>query len=87
DRLDQRGQPGVVVLVSAATGQVVATRTRKTPTEVDVGRLVRALTEAFGGSGGGRPEFAQGGLKDGGRARELVTKARDRTFLKEVLRS
>ena len=87
DRLDQDGRPGVVVLVSAVTGQVVGTRTRKTPAAVDVSRLVRALTEPFGGSGGGRPEFAQGGLKDGGPARDLVTMAQDRDFLSGLLPS
>ncbi len=87
DRLDEDARPGVVVLVSAITGQVVGTRTRKTPAAVDVGRLVRALTEAFGGSGGGRPEFAQGGLKDGGRAGDLVTMARDRAFLSGLIPS
>ncbi len=87
DRLDADRQPGVVVLASPATGQVVATRTRKTPAAVDVGRLVRSLTEAFGGSGGGRPEFAQGGLKDGGRVQDLIALARDRTFLERVIQS
>lgn len=86
DRLDAERQPGVVVLASPATGKVVATRTRRTPVAVDVGQLVRSLTEAFGGSGGGRPEFAQGGLKDGGRVHDLIALARDRAFLERMVR-
>jgi alanyl-tRNA synthetase len=87
DRLDAEQRPGVVVLASPATGRIVATRTRKTPVAVDVGRLVRSLTEAFGGSGGGRPEFAQGGLKDSSRVHDLIALARDRGFLERFVQS
>jgi alanyl-tRNA synthetase len=42
------------------------------------GDLVRAAAEIMGGRGGGRPDFAQGGVRDPGqrdRALELIREA------------
>ena len=56
--------PGyIVVLVSTATpALVVVARSEDRP--VQANQLLSALTARFGGRGGGRPEFAQGGGLD-----------------------
>jgi alanyl-tRNA synthetase len=55
-------QPGgVAVLFSTGSPRVVAAARDASAAHVDCGALVRALTERFGGKGGGRPELAQGG--------------------------
>lgn len=83
DVLHARGQRGVIVLGSDATGQVVASRTRDAA--IDVGRFIKNLAAEFGGSGGGRADFAQGGLKDARRVRELVEQGRRREFVEAQL--
>ena len=86
DAFDARGEPAVIVLASAPSGRLVAARTRRAVPPVDVGRFLRDLAHEFGGSGGGRPDMAQGGLKDPDRVAELLERARDRTFLEMVVR-
>jgi len=78
---DARGEPAVIVLASTSSGRLVASRTRAHPPAVDAGAFLRSLAAAFGGSGGGRADLAQGGLRDPGRVRELLERGRDRAFL------
>jgi alanyl-tRNA synthetase len=86
DAFDARGESAVVVLASVPSGRLVAARTRRIVPPVDAGRLLRGLAHEFGGSGGGRPDLAQGGLKDPHRVAELLARARDRTFLETAVR-
>jgi len=81
DAFDARGEPAMIVLGSATSGKLVAARTRKSPPPVDAARFLRDLTAQFGGSGGGRPDLAQGGLREPGRMRELLERGRDPGFL------
>ena len=54
-------QPGyVVVLVSASEPALVAIA-RSADVAVSAQQVLSALTSAFGGRGGGKPDFAQGG--------------------------
>ncbi|HET6948225.1 MAG TPA: alanine--tRNA ligase [bacterium] len=78
---DARREPAVIVLASTSSGRLVASRTRANPPAVDAGAFLRSLAAAFGGSGGGRADLAQGGLRDPGRVRELLERGRDRAFL------
>jgi alanyl-tRNA synthetase len=86
DAFDARGQAAVVVLASASSGRLVAARTRRAVPPIDAGRLLRSLAETFGGSAGGRPELAQGGLKEPERVADLLQRGRDLAFLEAVVR-
>ncbi len=57
---------GVVVLGSVIDDKVaiVAVVSRDLTAKVHAGKLVQALSQAVGGKGGGRPDFAQGGGTD-----------------------
>jgi alanyl-tRNA synthetase len=66
------------------TGAVVVTRTAAA-SSLDAGRLVRVLAAEFGGSGGGRPTFGQGGVGDASRIADLVRRGRDPAFLRSLL--
>jgi alanyl-tRNA synthetase len=81
DAFDARGEPAMIVLGSATSGKLVAARTRKSPPPVDAARFLRDLTAQFGGSGGGRPDLAQGGLREPERMGELLQRGRDPGFL------
>ena len=63
DQLRDKMGSGVVV-ITAAEGDRLAllvAATKDLKDKVHAGNLVKAATEAMGGSGGGRPDFAQGG--------------------------
>ncbi len=63
DQLRDKLQSGVVVL-TAVDGDRVAllvAATKDVGKAVHAGQIVKAATAAMGGSGGGRPDFAQGG--------------------------
>ena len=77
-------QDGVVLLVSADGGRVsmVMAATASLVKRVHAGQMLKAISPLLQGSGGGRPEFAQGGGKDPSgvpaalkRAEELVREA------------
>ncbi len=61
DLVEAKGCPAIVLLASAAgdRGAIVCKTTDGLP--VDAGSIVRTLTKAFGGGGGGTSTFAQGG--------------------------
>ncbi|RTE67032.1 alanine--tRNA ligase [Amphritea opalescens] len=66
DQLKNKLGSGVVVLATIADGKVslAAGVTKDLTGQVKAGDLVRNLTAALGGKGGGRPDFAQGGGTD-----------------------
>ena len=54
--------PGVIGLLAAASGgKLTVIFTRAADVDLHVGNLLRDSLRQFGGSGGGRPDFAQGG--------------------------
>ena len=58
-------QPGVIALVGARNGeQAIYVFGRSADGNANMGTLLRESTRAFGGKGGGRPDFAQGGGSD-----------------------
>lgn len=70
------GNPGVVALLACGVGgKGTAIFARSADVELHAGQLLRGLLPRFGGSGGGRPDFAQGGL-DGEHLAELIEVAR-----------
>ncbi|MBE9396075.1 alanine--tRNA ligase [Pontibacterium sp. N1Y112] len=66
DQLKNKLGSGVVVLATEADGKIslAAGVTKELSKQVKAGDLVRELTAALGGKGGGRPDFAQGGGTD-----------------------
>ena len=69
--------PGVVALLACGEeGKGTAIFARSADVELHAGQLLRSILPRFGGGGGGRPDFAQGGGVDGERLGELVEMAR-----------
>jgi len=66
----------VALLACGAEGKGTAIFARSGDVELHAGQLLRAVLPRFGGGGGGRPDFAQGGGVDGARLAELIQTAR-----------
>jgi alanyl-tRNA synthetase len=66
----------VLVVLTSSTSPVSIVIARGPGVEIDAGRLLKALTERFGGRGGGKPELAQGGGLDAAPG-DVLTAARD----------
>jgi alanyl-tRNA synthetase len=66
DRLRQRLGSGVVALGMPEDGKValIAGVTKDLTAKVHAGKLIQALAQKVGGSGGGRPDLAEAGGKD-----------------------
>ncbi len=77
DSLRDRLGSGVVVLASELDGKValVVAVSKDLTGRVHAGRLVKELAPLVGGSGGGRPDFAEAGGKDASRIDELLEAA------------
>ncbi|MBI4278360.1 MAG: hypothetical protein HY660_07870 [Armatimonadetes bacterium] len=63
----------VVIIGVSDGGKVVAARAAGV--EVDMGALVRRLCQAYGGTGGGRPEMAQGAIPEAALLDDLLVRA------------
>ncbi len=61
DLVEEKGRPAVVLLASAGGDHGIAVCKASDDVDVDAGSIVRSLTKAFGGGGGGTRTFAQGG--------------------------
>ena len=58
-------QPGVIALIGTHNGeQALYVFGRSADGNANMGTLLRESARAFGGKGGGRPDFAQGGGSD-----------------------
>lgn len=76
----------VVLLASTDHGQVavVMAASKGLSKRVHVGQMIKAIAPIMGGSGGGRPEFAQGGGKNAGKLPEVFKRAEH--LIREALR-
>ncbi|MFZ1756741.1 MAG: DHHA1 domain-containing protein [Caldilineaceae bacterium] len=69
--------PGVVALLACdVEGKGTALFARSADVELHAGQLLRTILPRFGGGGGGRPDFAQGGGVEGEKVEELIESAR-----------
>jgi alanyl-tRNA synthetase len=77
DSLRDKLGSGVVVVASEREGKValVASVTKDLVSRVRAGDLVKHLAPLVGGSGGGRPDFAEAGGKDAARIDSLLAEA------------
>jgi alanyl-tRNA synthetase len=84
DRHRDRIQSGVVVLAGSADGRVlvVVGVTPDLAKKIPAGKIVKQLAPIVGGGGGGRPDFAEAGGKDGSKIPELL--AASRTVVAEL---
>ncbi|MGH7721653.1 MAG: alanine--tRNA ligase [Candidatus Dormibacteria bacterium] len=78
DRLfaEQLGADGVAVVVGDAAFAVKVGPSAQR-SGIRAGDLVRSAAEVMGGRGGGRPDFAQGGVKDPARRQEALALIRE----------
>ncbi len=79
DNIRDRIRSGIVVASSAVNGQaaVVCMVTKDLKDRYNAGEIVKRLTALAGGSGGGRPDMAQGGTKDVGKLDSVLDKVYD----------
>jgi alanyl-tRNA synthetase len=77
DTLRDRLASGVVVLASDNDGKValVVAVSKDLTARIKAGNLVKLLAPIVGGTGGGRPDFAEAGGKDPGRIDEMLAMA------------
>jgi alanyl-tRNA synthetase len=70
---------GVVVLAAENDGkvQLLVSVTKDLTDRVKAGALVKELAPIVGGGGGGRPDFAEAGGKDGTKIDALLAKAEE----------
>lgn len=66
----------VALLATTGGGKLTAIFARSDDLDLHMGNLLRDSLRAFGGGGGGRPEFAQGGGIDPGQGQALLDQAR-----------
>jgi alanyl-tRNA synthetase len=79
DSLRDRLGSGIVVIASENDGKValVVSVTKDLTTRVQAGRIVKEIAPIVGGSGGGRPDFAEAGGKDPSKIDDLIARAPD----------
>jgi len=87
DSLRDRIKRGVVVLAADSDGKVqfLVSVTKDLTDRIKAGQLVKELAPIVGGSGGGRPDFAEAGGKDPSKVDELLAAAREK--VSEALRN
>jgi alanyl-tRNA synthetase len=80
-----RSHPQTVALLATSSGgKLTVIFARSDDVDLHMGNLLRDALRAFGGGGGGRPEFAQGGGIDPAQAQALLDYAR-RSLEKEEI--
>ena len=76
DRGKEKLQSGIIVLGSNNEKAIfVAGVTKDLVSKVKAGDIVKVAAQVTGGNGGGRPDFAQAGGKDGNAVEQAVKKA------------
>lgn len=77
DRGKEKLQSGIIILGTNNGGKAifVVGVTKDLISKVKAGEIVKVSAQVAGGNGGGRPDFAQAGGKDGNAVKEAVDKA------------
>jgi len=77
DRGKEKLQSGIIILGTNNGGKAifVVGVTKNLISKVKAGEIVKVAAQVAGGNGGGRPDFAQAGGKDGNAVKEAVDKA------------
>jgi len=66
-----------VVFLGSEKGSFICRVSKDFKDEVSASDILQESLESFGGSGGGRQDFAQGGLKDASKAKQVMKKAEE----------
>ncbi|MDD5618540.1 MAG: alanine--tRNA ligase-related protein, partial [Candidatus Omnitrophica bacterium] len=74
-----------VIFLGSDKGLFVCRVSKDLKDQVSASGILQSVLEDFGGSGGGRPDFAQGGLKDASKAKQAIKKAEE-LIKKELLK-
>ena len=80
DEIKEKIGTGIAVLASNTDGRItfLATATKDAVAKgVHSGMVIKEITKLAGGSGGGKPDMAQGGGKDAGKIDEALNAALD----------
>ena len=73
DLVEEKTQPAVVLLAGDSGGRaLVVCKVSKSVRNVRAGDVVRSMSKALGGGGGGAPTFAQGGGQDTAKIDEVL---------------
>ena len=77
DRGKEKLQSGIIILGTNNGGKAIFVIgvTKDLISKVKAGEIVKVAAQVAGGNGGGRPDFAQAGGKDGNAVKEAVDKA------------
>ena len=77
DRGKEKLQSGIIILGTNNGGKAifVVGVTKDLISKIKAGEIVKVAAQVAGGNGGGRPDFAQAGGKDGNAVKEAVDKA------------
>ena len=67
-----RNQGVDVVVLSSGAGELVIAVRKEATTKVHAGKLAGRVAQAAGGKAGGRPDMAEGGVKDAARLRQVI---------------
>ncbi len=79
DRIEEAAQPAVIVLAGENAGRaLVVCKVSRTIHEVRAGDIVKTMSQALGGGGGGAPTFAQGGGSDTSKIDAVLNEATER---------
>ncbi len=80
DNIKDKIGTGIAVLASVTEDKIafLATATKDAVAKgIHAGMVIKEITQIAGGSGGGKPDMAQGGGKDAGKVDEAIAKAKD----------
>lgn len=78
DLIEGQRQPAVIVLAGASSGRaLVVCKVSKGIKTVRAGDVVKSMSQALGGGGGGAPHFAQGGGQDASKIDAVLQTAGD----------
>ena len=78
DLIEERCHPAVIILAGESSGRaLVVCKVSKGIKAVRAGDVVRSMSQALGGGGGGAPHFAQGGGQDTSKIDAVLQTAAD----------
>ena len=75
DHIRSKDQIAIVVFVSLTNGQhaILISLSKKLSTTLNANKIMKEITKVYGGSGGGRSDFANGSLKEKPELKKLIS--------------